>query len=257
MKKRNRKPRAKSGRPLPWIRPVFIMIFVVFLAFVAYHQAIRFLKTSEFFIVKDIALGPSVKDLKSRTLENLKGKNLLAVDLKMIQRDLQYQYPEISELKVSRRFPDQIYVSAYRRVAVAQLKVKNQTVVLDKYGVILPSSVGQGLQLPLLTGVETERWKPALGTRMRGKDLFIALQIINSFSEEPSLSSYQISRVDVGNFSEIFFFLSNNLKIIIDRDNIIPKIRLLSVVLSQMRPDLGDIKYVDLRFKDPVLGKNP
>ena len=39
------------------------------------------------------------------------------------------------------------------------------------------------------------------------------------------------------------------------RDQIVQKIRVLGVVLAQDALNLGDVKYIDLRFKEPIIGK--
>ena len=45
------------------------------------------------------------------------------------------------------------------------------------------------------------------------------------------------------------------LKIIVDRDNIPHKMKILELVLSQAKPDFEGVQYIDLRFKEPILGK--
>jgi hypothetical protein len=46
------------------------------------------------------------------------------------------------------------------------------------------------------------------------------------------------------------------MKIIIDDDKIYPKIRKLGILLAHSNVDLNDYRYIDLRFDEPVLGKN-
>ncbi|MCK5081648.1 MAG: cell division protein FtsQ, partial [Candidatus Omnitrophica bacterium] len=60
---------------------------------------------------------------------------------------------------------------------------------------------------------------------------------------------------NVENLSKIQFTLSNGLVIILDRNNIDRRIKVLGVVLSQGKLDMKQVKYVDLRFKEPIIGK--
>jgi hypothetical protein len=41
----------------------------------------------------------------------------------------------------------------------------------------------------------------------------------------------------------------------LDREKIAQRIKVLGVVLSQGNLDMDHVKYVDLRFKEPIIGK--
>ena len=61
--------------------------------------------------------------------------------------------------------------------------------------------------------------------------------------------------IHVDNLLKIYFHLSNGLQVIVDQERIDQKIKLLAFVLAQKKIDLEQTKYIDLRFKEPVLGK--
>ena len=48
---------------------------------------------------------------------------------------------------------------------------------------------------------------------------------------------------------------ASNLKIIMDEDDLDHELKMLSLVLSQAKVDANNIKYIDMRFKEPILGK--
>ena len=62
-----------------------------------------------------------------------------------------------------------------------------------------------------------------------------------------------MKKIDVDNLKEIDFHLSNGLKIIVDKTDIERKMNTLAMVLSRNRLDTEQVKYIDLRFKDPIL----
>ena len=83
----------------------------------------------------------------------------------------------------------------------------------------------------------------------------MTLKIIKLFKANSGLASYSIRDVNIESLSKIYFTLSNKLDVVIDKDKIAQKIRVLGIVLAQDRLDLKDVKYIDLRFKEPVIGK--
>ncbi len=75
----------------------------------------------------------------------------------------------------------------------------------------------------------------------------------NGWQNEESIML--IKDINIENLSKIQLTLSNQLDVIIDRDKVAQKIRVLGVILAQERLDLKEVKYVDLRFKEPIIGK--
>jgi len=181
--------------------------------------------------------------------------NVILKDLKAVQRKLNYKYPQAAKLKVIKRFPNQISVLAKQRVPFAQLEVKKKIVIVDKEGVVLSLEEKRDKKLPDITGIKFNNPELVLGMPLRGSDIWLTLKIIKLFKANRSLAAYSISGINIENLSKINFTLSNHLNVIIDRDKIAQKIRVLSIVLAQDRLNLKDVKYVDLRFKEPILGK--
>jgi hypothetical protein len=45
------------------------------------------------------------------------------------------------------------------------------------------------------------------------------------------------------------------LQIIIDQDSIAHNVKVLGVILAQKQFEINQAKYIDLRFKEPIIGK--
>ena len=97
--------------------------------------------------------------------------------------------------------------------------------------------------------------RSSFGTALEGKETELALNVLRGFRSQKSLSSYQISELNVENPSMIYFYILNNFKIIIDQYKIDETMNVLVLVLSQANLDLTKVKYLDLRFKEPVIGQ--
>jgi len=196
---------------------------------------------------------PSLKFMKRSDFYALKGKNIFEVDLRGLQRKLQFRYPQLSLLTISKRFPNQIVISARKRTPFAQALIRNRAVTVDDNGVVLSTGDGPDKKLPLIVGAKSQIL--VLGQPLSGRKISIALDILNSFHEDKNLLHYTISKINVTNLSKIVFSLSNELHIMVDADKIKQKISILGDMLKQGQLVLKNIKYIDLRFKGPIIGR--
>src|SRR5438067_1613948 len=95
-----------------YLRNTAFGALIIFFFYAIYVQAANLIKKSDYFKVQQILYDPGSEFIKSSRLAALKNKNILEVDLAGIQKQLQRQYPEISDLQIFRRFPNQLVVIA-------------------------------------------------------------------------------------------------------------------------------------------------
>ncbi len=234
---------------------IFIGFLVVGIGLIVVNRTQYVFSHVDYFKVRSVTIDPSLQFINKRDLRSLMGKNIFKIDLKAVQRRLSYKYPRAAKLKVVKRFPNQVSVLAKQRVPYAQLQIQDTIVVLDREAVILSFEDKKDKNLPDIVGTKLNNPKLVLGMPLKGSDIWLTLKIIKLFSANSSLDPYVIKGVNIENLSKIHFTLSNQLDVIIDRDKIAQKIRVLGIVLAQDRLDLGDVKYIDLRFKEPIIGK--
>jgi len=237
------------------VKYIFIGLLVIGIGWFVINRATYAFSHVDYFKVRSVTIDPSLQFINKRDLRSLMGKNLFTVDLKAVQRRLSYKYPQAARLKVVKRFPNQVSVLAKQRVPYAQLQVQDKIVVLDREAVILSLEEKKDKDLPDIIGTKLDDPRLVLGMPLRGSDIWLTLKIIKLFKANSSLDAYLIKGINIENLSKISFTLSNRLDVIIDRDKIAQKIRVLGIVLAQDRLDLGDVKYIDLRFKEPIIGK--
>ena len=247
-----RKPKLPS-LPRPFIKTGLVLIVVAVIAFIFFNQLAYFFRNSDYFNIAAIHPDPSLDFIKEQDLDYLKGQNIFSVDLTEVQEHLALRYPQVIQLRVVKRFPNEIVIVAQKRIPFAQVELSGRLLTIDPYGVVL-SMTAQDSQLPFIVGVKTQG-KIALGLTLQSQNLPTALRILKSFKSQDSLNNYVMTKINVGNLSEINLYLSNHLNIILDAEAIAERLKLLSVVLSQKELDLQTIKYIDLRFKEPILGK--
>ena len=66
---------------------------------------------------------------------------------------------------------------------------------------------------------------------------------------------YKVIKIDVGHLSQIEIYLSDTFKIIFDQTDIPKKIQMLHLFLSQAKVKEDEVNYIDLRFKEPIVGR--
>lgn len=214
-----------------------------------------FYQNSEYFKIRSVVVAPSLQFIDHRDLQGLIGRNIFNVDLVSLQRKLSLKYSQASQLKVLRHFPNRISVAAKQRLPFTQIQIKGGVVILDDEGVVLSVVEEADKNLPLITGTTLVNQEIVRGLSLKGEDVQAALKILSDFYGNSSFSSYTISEMNIESLSKISFILSNGLEVFVDRGRIAHKLKVLSVVLSQKELDLEHVKYVDLRFKEPVIGK--
>ncbi len=240
---------------MPILRYLLTFVFLVFIVFVVYQKAISFLSASNYFTIRGIMYPPALKFLATSEINNLKGKSLLTVDLEKMQKQMQARYPQFAQMRILKRFPDQIVVIAKERLALAAVKLRGQNFIIDKEGVIMSKEEGNADSLPLIVGASAGSSRLTAGSTLRGSDVQTAMRIIQTFHSSKALSGYPIIKLDVTRFPQTSFYLTEDLKVIVNQEDMNYKLRILSLLLSQAKKELGDVKYIDLRFKEPILGK--
>lgn len=220
-----------------------------------YEEGGDWLLRSNRFTVKTIVIDPSLKFIQHRDLNVIQGQSIFEVDLQEMENRLTLKYPEISELRVERVFPNRIHLVAKKRLQLAQLPYRRSFLVLDDEGVVLAKNERRHKQLPSIEGFKIPRGPVELGARIRHARIKTALDIISTFNANTALSSYRIDNLDVDQSSKILIYLDKDIKAILDDQRVGRKINVLGFVLTQGNLDLSEVNYIDLRFKDPIIGK--
>lgn len=232
---------------------IIVAILVIIALVFATQKAAQALFESPYFRIKTIEIDQALSFIDKRHLNVLKGKSVFTVDLKRLEKDLRTQYPQMSQIKIIKRFPNRILIVAKKRLPFARASIQAGTVLIDDQGVILSVGSSADKRLPLILGV-THHKRITPGVSLGGEDTLAALHIIKEFKDNNTRLPYHLTQVDVANRWDIIFYLSNNLKIIVDRNDIGRKMDLLALVLSENQLTRENVKYIDLRFKEPILG---
>lgn len=186
--------------------------------------------------------------------EAVLGANIFLVDLKSFKDNLELKHPELRDIIVRRELPNRLIVQARRRKPVAQL-YGDRLYLIDKDGVFLTDAKNSGEDIPLITGI---RASPKRASAMQKEKINKALFIIYALSVNRKLSGYKIKTIDISDSRNISFFLNahdaDKVEIKIGEGEFNKRLDVLATVLEQLGRDIDRVRYIDLRFEDPIVG---
>jgi len=232
-----------------------VCLFSLVIGIGLYIGTSKLIIQSQYFKVKAVIIEPSLQFINKKDIEKLIGQSIFLVDLKKLHGRLEYRYPQVSQLRIMKQFPNQILIKAESRNPIAQTRINDILLTLDLGAVVLSTSTKLEKNIPFIVGLPERSETISLGEPVRGKEVRLALRIIRLFNENHTLSKYGIDKINVENISNIYLNLTNGLKVIVDHDNLSRKIKLLNFMIAQSQINLKEVKYIDLRFKEPILGK--
>jgi len=248
------------------VKPLFLSLIILLVSAFIIGSIWEALTTSDYFKVNDIIS----KDMLSVDLSYLRGRNIFTLNLPGESATIIKVCPDCLRVRLARVFPDRVFVEFVRRKPVASVKLYRYFSV-DQDGVFFSSSLGpQDSGLPLIIGLETRIFGIKPGKRCDAKELVLALDIIKEVKKTRLLRDFKIQKIEVAGANDITisiplipksFSYSNGqaalkqefLEVKISQGNIAEKIAVMAGLINQERQNLSNIKYIDLRFKEPVI----
>ncbi len=243
-------PTKKQAFALPF-RICAIAAFILVVLGAATAGIWKFLTGSAYFKVKEII----VQGADSRVFDSLKGRNIFTLDLDSLQSLILSACPDCSTVSAVKVFPDRVFIVLGRRNPVALVKL-NTFFALDAGGYLFRAPRKEDLNLPVILGLQGKITSVRLGRRYRVRELALALQILQEVRSSEILRNYPVTAINVGDLGNASVIISTEGRILelkLGPDNIKDKFSILEHLLAQTKVDIASIKYIDMRFKDPVM----
>lgn len=246
-----KKPNVKI--PAIQIIRAVVFLFLGFVIFVSYARTRDFMMSSPLFTVQDVLIDSSIQFIDVAELRRLKGRNIFKVDINKLQARIQAQYPQISQLRVVREFPDRIKVLAKKREPVFQVPLKGKFLLVDVEGVAMYFSP-KPFDLPVVTGALGGQTKIVPGAPLTSKNVAWAVDLLRGFKQRRHTAPIKVTSIDMTSLNKIDIILSQTMHLIIDQDDTAATLDTLDMLAAQRKIDYKKVKYIDLRFNEPVLG---
>ncbi|MDP8264939.1 MAG: cell division protein FtsQ/DivIB [Candidatus Aceula lacicola] len=236
----------------PIIRYAVAFLFLAFIVFVSARKIYWMFKDFSYFQVQKIISlsGENFKD--QERFSYLKGKNIFEIDLVELQKQLKWAYPQAERIRALRRLPDAIAIDLIERTPAASVYINRVTVVVDSDGFVVSKTL-KNKRLPLISGIPNRAGNVLVGRAIPDKSLQTALLILKTFVKESIFLDVHLKKINVGNLSKIYCYFSNGIEIIVDQDDIVKKVKSLKMIAGKANLEISNIRYIDLRFKEPVI----
>ena len=232
-----------------------IFLLIGFILFTVYVQLKSFLLTSPLFEVKEVMLDRSIAFIDQRGLKDLKGVNIFKIDIAKLHHQLELQYPYIANLRIIRQLPDRILILAKKREPLFQLDYQGKYLVIDTEGIALYFTL-QPSALPQVFGAIIQHQNLFLGRHLNSPQMLKVVEILNLFKESPLLEQWRVHAVQAANLTKIDISVGENMHVILDDENTSAKMGVLQMLVGSNKIDLNKVRYIDLRFKEPVIANN-
>lgn len=219
-----------------------------------------FLYRSDYFRLnavetKDTAIGSATASYINNQVLNLyRGRNIFTVDLKAVSAALRSRFPDAKEIVVRIALPDKIVINMQFRRAAALVK-SGRLYPVDEEGVILVNANEALFKfLPVIEGIDI---RPGERGAKRGnsyRNLRITLDLIREIKKAKFMAGYGVASINARDIKMLSFALKNGVHVRIGFENFRQRLDTLKKVLDDPRMVMDRIDYIDVRFKDVVIG---
>lgn len=230
--------------------PQPLIVLIVFVAGAGWLW--KFATHSEAFRITTIQLPPKST---FHLPDSLIGKNLWRVNLEDLAEHLKAQQPFLQRVRVIRRLPNLLQIEVLERTPVAQVKLGQwHPVALD--GVILPVASPQPWDhLPILKGIEGPHASLHVGDEPASPRLQEALRLVQVLRRSSALIGHHVTLVDVGDPAHLTLMLDDAIEVRCGSEQELNiHLERLRTVLRRLTNQPLVVRYIDVRFKEPVIG---
>lgn len=244
---------------------LFIFAGILFVIFYSIGWAA---KKSDFFKVKEIIINGN--DGAKINLDYLKGRGIFSIDLEKEEDAALRIYPVCKAIKLIKILPNRVFADFVMRKPLAYVRLYKYFYV-DEDGILFDAPLApEQFELPVISGLEAKIFGPKKGQRCQIKELNAALKIIKAIKNNVVLNKLIIKKVDAADLASVSIFLTlfsatenqaadktaeaaDILEVKFGQGYINEKADILGNLFVQGKNDLRNIKYIDLRFNDPVI----
>lgn len=254
-RREERRPPLPLRRWLGWAAPFGILV-VCFAVFGA--GASGFVHASGLFDVARLEVwldGRIAKGAAARAFEPVVKDSIFHVNLRRLGEGLSRVHPEASSIELRRRFPSTLIVDVRLRRAVAQVRWQDRHLLVDEKGIVVVNSNRDPKDsLPVVSGIEAGTELPPVGASLPRAPWEAALIVLKEVHRAGLWERERPFRVELSDRRNIVLFLSDGLEVRLGGERLRARLHLLRKLLDKFSSRRPHIRYLDLRFKDVVIG---
>jgi len=196
----------------------------------------------------------SVVNAKGEPLENPEGifrledeLNLFSLDMQRIAQDIKASRPQLQDVLIRKQFPGKLLIIVKERQPIAVIASRNSYLV-DEEAFVLPFK-SKYRDLPEIIGIRPRQIK--IYTQTNSLRVSRALNLLTELKRANVYPAYRISRVNVRKYSDVTFYLEDDVEVKMGDGDFQRKAVLLNGILSQLKTEGSMPEYIDMRFDNP------
>jgi len=203
---------------------------------------------AEIFRIVDVKL-PAQSSLKLR--EPLIGEPIWSVDLEALAESLHAQQPWLKEVRVIRQLPNTLRIHTVERLPVAQVQMGGWHPV-DREGVVLPQASAAPIEgLMRLGGIGVGRY----GDASQQQALQRGLRIRTMLYRSAPMVARRITDINVADEQAIRLMMDGTIEVRCGSEaELAMHLKRLEAALKTIAKQPLAIRYIDVRFSEPVIG---
>ncbi|MFC1590859.1 cell division protein FtsQ/DivIB [Candidatus Omnitrophota bacterium] len=190
---------------------------------------------------------------KSGLLHRFRDKNIFVIDLEDTERFLRASCADIGHAAVRKVLPDTLSVLITVREPVALVKGRKY-IPVDRDGVLLMNIKTSGWKkLPVIEGVRLKA-RELKDKVCASRNIKSALSLIEAIHASGILTEHDVNRVNASDHRNLVFFMDDGIEIRIRAEDMAGQLSMLKEILKDPKISPDEIRYIDLRFEDGVIG---
>jgi cell division protein FtsQ len=217
-----------------------------------------FLRRSDYFRLKSVEVSGPVEQriaaISGEVTRSYRNRSIFDVNLKRLSRELHAKCPDAKEVVVRRAFPDKLVVQVNFRRPVAVLG-GTRPYFVDNDSFVFSGLDARPLKdLPVISGIDLRPDEKAGRVPCGSANMKLALELLRAVMRSSFLGRYRLSAIDAGDIRNLSFYLNESLEIRIGGEDFVQRLKELERTLKDPRLAIDKVKYIDLRFKEVIIG---
>jgi cell division septal protein FtsQ len=209
----------------------------------------RFFSFAEAFAVEHVDIPSQVQ---FNLPQGIEGRNIWQVDIRSLASDFHRQQPWLEQVRVIRRLPDTIVVQPIQRIPIAVVRL-GRWHPIDTAGFILPQEYSVE-DLPKLSGFQKAGVELVAGQLNDHPIVLQSLRVLKRLQVASVLAGRRVEELDATDANMLRFTLNGGLEVFCGREiELDQHLQRLADALAIIEERGMDVRYIDVRFQDPVV----
>lgn len=246
------------------IYPVLFLVLISVVVLIGWGLR-EYLRNCSDFEIKEIeisSIGPEFKHLDQEQIMKACGlaesefNNIFDISLSLIKARLETN-PWVEKAVLRRVLPDRLSVKIKEREGKARVRIKGRFFLLDSNSVVLPDIQNvPTYDYPLIEVRDIPSREPRMGQKLDSIGLSGSLFLLDRLKGKGFLDKYPVLSFTPHGQQGIFFILAQTkVEVRLPNKESEAVLGVLEQLLIKLEPEIKKIRYIDLRFQEPVIGK--